>query len=432
MKNTKKSLLIFALSAIQLFASQLFVISKAFAHNSSTSYTTDSNTNLMKAVYADLDILRRAQIPILFADDNINVGYAIITANMEQRISQFAHERGRCGNFEALNQIPENLSEVKDNFFSLNQIQAKNLNYTAAQKLSPKNIQISSDPNISQALQELKSENIKETVTYLSSFPTRFNKGVNANVHVNDFAEKLKSLASTASYPVAIDLISHKSTPQRSIRVSIKGSQRPEEYVVFGGHLDSINLWGGSAKAAPGADDNASGSASLYEALRVLLSKTQPQRSVEFFWYAGEESGLLGSAEIAETYKIEKKNVISVLQLDMTMFPGDGEFKITSITDFTSPWLRDYLKAINATYLNIEILDDKCGYGCSDHASWYRRGYPTLMPTEAKFNSMFKYIHTEKDVISPVMSFEHSLLFSKIALIMAMDLGNSRQKEPVF
>jgi leucyl aminopeptidase len=45
---------------------------------------------------------------------------------------------------------------------------------------------------------------------------------------------------------------------------------------------------------------------------------------------------------------------------------------------------------------------------------------------------MFQYLHTEKDVISPVMSFEHSLVFSKIALAMALDLGNSNQKETLF
>lgn len=390
---------------------------------------TDTDPNSITAIYADLNILKQARIPTLFADPDINVGYAVVTANMKHRLSQLAHQRGRCGNFEALSEIPKSIIDVKNSFATLKKIQNKNINYRNSVK---KNIEISPNQNISQALQELKSENIKTTVTYLSAFPTRYNKGPNANLHVNDFAEKLKTLIATARYPVTVDLISHESTWQKSIRVSIKGATKPDEYIILGGHLDSINGWGSLSKPAPGADDNASGSASLLEALRVLITKEQPQRTVEFFWYAGEESGLLGSAEIAETYKTENKNVIAVLQLDMTMFPGDGEFKITSISDFTSSWLRDYLKAISTAYLNIEISDDKCGYACSDHASWYRRGFATLMPTEAKFNSMFNYIHTAKDVISPVMSFEHSLVFSKIALIMALDLGNSDQKESQF
>ncbi len=426
----KKSL--YSLSFLSLITFQYALSHYSHSPNSNTSANTNPQTiqsNLMKAVYADLDILKQARIPVIYADQNVNVGYAVISENMEQRISHLAHERGRCGNYEVLEQISQNLNIVKNSFSELNIIHNKNLNYL---NLAKNDMTITLNQNISEALRELKSENIRTTVAWLSSYPTRYHKGPAANVHVIDFSEKLKNLVATVNYPATVELISHRSTPQKSIRVSIKGSTRPDEYVIFGGHLDSISGWGSATKPAPGADDNASGSASLFEALRVLLTKEQPQRTIEFFWYAGEEGGLLGSAEIAETYKIEKKNVISVVQLDMTMFAGDGENKITSISDFTSPWLRDYLKAINTTYLNVEILDDKCGYGCSDHASWYRRGFPTLMPTEAKFNSMFKYIHTEKDVISPVMSFEHSLIFSKIALAMAMDLGNSKQKESLF
>ncbi|MEK6627697.1 MAG: M20/M25/M40 family metallo-hydrolase [Bdellovibrionota bacterium] len=395
------------------------------------SHISNVDPNSITAVYADLDILKKANVPVLYADQNLNVGYAIITGKMEARISALAHEQGRCGNYEALDEIPQNISTVANNFAFMNQIQSKNQNY---EMLAKNSIEVAENPLITEALKNLKPDNIKATVTYLSAFPTRFNKGNTPNLHVDDFSEKIKALVATAAYPVTVDLISHNKTPQKSIRVTIKGSTKPDEYVILGGHLDSISGggFGGGSKLAPGADDNASGSASLLEALRILITQAQPQRTVEFFWYAGEESGLLGSAEIAASYKAQSKNVISVLQLDMTMFPGDGVFRITSINDFTSAWLRDYLKAINTTYLNVEILDDKCGYGCSDHASWFRNGYPTLMPTEAKFKSIFKYIHTDKDVISSVMNFDHALVFSKIALVMAMDLGNSSQKEVLF
>lgn len=403
-------------NALKIFGFCLFMVNSANAHN------TDSSPDSIKAVFADLNLLKSANIPILYSDADTAVGYAIINGAMESRLSKLAHQFGRCGNYETLSQIPDDINFVKSSFSNLQSIHNKNLAYSA---LSKDFSGLNANPVISEALAELKSENIRSMVAWLSSYPTRYNRAAQPNQHVNDLADKLKKMVAAATYPVSVDLIAHKNTPQKSIRVSIKGSTKPDEFVIFGGHLDSINGWGGGAKPAPGADDNASGSASLYEALRVLLSAGQPKRSIEFFWYAGEESGLLGSAEIAETYKKEKKNVVSVLQLDMTMFPGDGEFKITSITDFTTPALRDYMKTLAALYLTIEITDDKCGYGCSDHASWYRRGFPTVFPTEAKFASTFQSIHTERDVISPIMSFEHSLVFSKIALAMALDLGSS-------
>ena len=79
---------------------------------------------------------------------------------------------------------------------------------------------------------------------------------------------------------------------------------------------------------------------------------------------------------------------------------------------------------------NKKILDDKCGYGCSDHASWHRKGFPALMPSEAMFDDMFPDLHTSKDVINSMSSFRHSAVFSKIAVAFAMDLGNSTSRAP--
>lgn len=405
------------------------VILSLFLSPSAYSHQPVNLNSPPQAVFADLDILKKAGVPIIYSSPETQVGYSVLTSEMQNRISQLAHEKGRCGNFEVLKEIPRDINEIQTEMLELHKFQIKNKNY---ENLSHKISNLKKETKITEALNQLSSENIRSTVEWLSSFPSRYNKGNKANIHVQEMANKLKDLVRQAAFSVSVDLISHRSTPQKSIRVSIKGKSKPNEYIILGGHLDSINGWGSSSRPAPGADDNASGSASLLEALNVLIKQQQPERTVEFFWYAGEESGLLGSAEIADAYKNEKRNVIAVLQLDMTMFPGDGENKITSISDFTSAWLRDYLKSLNTTYLNIEILDDQCGYGCSDHASWFRRGFPTLMPTEAKFNSTFQDIHTERDVISPVMNFQHSLIFSKIALAIAMDLGNSDQREPIF
>ena len=384
------------------------------------------NSPNLTPVYADLVQLKKLDIPILFKDENTGMAYTMASAEMLNRLSNQAHNDGRCGNFEVLPKIPA-INEVAKDFKIIQNQQNKNQTY---ENLALKNFSVPENVKITEAVAELSANNIKETVTWLSSYPNRYNKGADANKHVQDFYNKLKTMTASAAFPVTVDMITHRNTPQKSLRVSIQGSTRPNEIIVLGGHYDSINGWGFGNVKAPGADDNASGSASVLEALRVALTKTQPERTVEFMWYAGEESGLLGSAEIAESYKTAGKTVIAVLQLDMTMFAGNGANKIASMTDFTSAWLRDYLKSINETYIHVEILEDQCGYGCSDHASWFRRGYPAIMPTEAKFNSMFTGLHTERDVISPQMSFDHALIFSKIALVMAMDLGNSTTRQP--
>ena len=99
------------------------------------------------------------------------------------------------------------------------------------------------------------------------------------------------------------------------------------------------------------------------------------------------------------------------------------------MTDFTSAWLRGYLVDLNDMYIKAKIINDKCGYGCSDHASWHKQGYPTIMPFEATFSGMNSNIHTARDVINPDSSFQHAAIFSKIALAIALDLGNSTLRE---
>ncbi|MES2803227.1 MAG: M20/M25/M40 family metallo-hydrolase [Bdellovibrionota bacterium] len=378
-----------------------------------------------KPVLADLKLLQAANIPVLYKDEETGVGYAVLNSAAENKLSELAHAKGRCGNFEALDEIPRDLIMVREQMQALNTYHKRNQVLSFSQVAD---LEVRSE--IADALELLSADKIRGGVEFLSSFPTRYNRGTNPNNHINPFMDRLTEITKQANYPITIETISHKSTPQKSIKLTIQGFNRPSEIIVLGGHLDSISGFMGFGGKAPGADDNASGSSALVEALRVLTLQPQPERTIEFYWYAGEESGLLGSAEIAEAAKVAKKDIIAVLQLDMTMFPGDGVLKIASMTDFTSRWLRDYLVAANNTYFHAIIQEDQCGYGCSDHASWYRRGFPTLFPTESKFDSSFKSIHTVKDVISPVMSFEHAKLFSKIALTMAMDLGNSEQRQP--
>ncbi|PIS12108.1 MAG: aminopeptidase [Bdellovibrio sp. CG10_big_fil_rev_8_21_14_0_10_47_8] len=380
-----------------------------------------------KPVLADLALLKQAQIPVLYSNPETGVGYAILTPTSEQRLSELAHGLGRCGGFESLEMSENPLNEVISSVHSM-ALQNKKANLYSA--VSIRQVQFENKPEIQNAISQLRSDNLKSWVQWMSNFPSRYNKAQDPNVHVRALAEKLNALIQEKNIQGAsVDLIDHKSTKQKSIRFHLEGSVHPDEIIVLGGHFDSIAQYGFGSRA-PGADDNASGSSNLLEVLRVLLGQTRPERTVEFFWYAGEESGLLGSAEIAKSYKEQNKNVIAALQLDMTLFPGAGATRFGLMTDFTSPWLRDVLKGLNATYVGAEAIESQCGYGCSDHASWHRQGFPAVIPFEATMDTMNHSIHTEKDLITASSDFEHSLLFSKLALAFAMELGNSSSQQP--
>jgi leucyl aminopeptidase len=373
-------------------------------------------------VLADLSLLKKAGIKAESADEPLNLGYAKITPQQEKRLSFLAHEEGKCGGYEVLPPVSASSAML---FESLRQLKQKNKDWEGAGLLK-----VTKQEKIVKAVAELSEANLKATVEWLSAFPSRNHRLADPNVHVRELEAKVREILSSYPGMWSVELLSHNRTPQKSLKVHLAGSTRASEIVVLGGHLDSVNQsWSGGDRA-PGADDNASGSANLLEALRVLTTQGRPERSVEFFWYAGEEAGLLGSAEIAQAYKAKNADVVAVLQLDMTLFPGSGEFVIGNVADYTSAWLREYLVAMNDTYLGVKLIADECGYACSDHASWHRQGYPALMPFESNTSKMNKKIHTDRDLADSSVSFRHSLVFAKIALILAMDLGNSTLRQP--
>lgn len=377
-----------------------------------------------RPILAETSFLRALKIPIIAEEPTSHVAYAYVTSEMEDRLIDNSHLFGKCAGFEVLPELqvqsPEQL------LTTLKSLQAKNEDYDRAPMRA---LQMTADPQIESALQQVSEQNLRATVEWLSSYPTRASRDAKANDPVTAFKDRLQQMTAFTGYPVSIELIDHRGTKQKSIHLTISGKGRPNEIIVFGAHFDSINnQWGGGN--APGADDNASGSANLLETLRILLAQPQPQRTLEFFWYAGEESGLIGSSEIAAQYKTQKKDVVAVLQLDMTLYPGTAPFTLGSMTDFTSAWMRDYLRAMNDTYIKANIVEDKCGYGCSDHASWYRNSYATLMPFEATMRTMNPNIHSSQDTLNQKLNFAHSAMFTKIALVMAMDLGNSAARQP--
>jgi leucyl aminopeptidase len=399
------------------------------------SFAQKSTTGVPESRYilTDRALIQKMKLEPLVADNATGTALVKVTEAERAELTEKAHDLKRCGGHELIQVLPstagaDQAREFAQTAFKSFGLQSqKDVAYALKLKTNASvglpTTPSTPDPRITQALSEVTEDNLKDTVNFLSKYSTRNHQTGEAKSAIQAFKVRIEETLKGATIPYKIDLISHSSTPMNSIRLTFVGAKTPDEVVVAGGHIDSINQSYFGSKRAPGSDDNASGSANILEAARILSHGTQPARTIEFYWYAGEEGGLLGSAEIAQNAKNAGKKVVGVLQLDMTLFPGDGEFKLGSMTDFTSLEMRDLLVQINRDYLNATIIEDKCGYGCSDHASWYRNGYPTLMPFEATMNTMNQNLHTERDVVSASSSFRHSAMFSKIAVAFLMILA---------
>jgi leucyl aminopeptidase len=219
---------------------------------------------------------------------------------------------------------------------------------------------------------------------------------------------------------------------QKSVILTIPGTTRPDEVVVIGGHLDSIAL-GGASATAPGADDDASGIATLTEVARVLLaSDYRPARTIQLMAYAAEEVGLRGSLQIARDYQRRRINVVGALQLDMTNFQG-SEKDIYLMKDFTSAAQNTFLAALIERYVGASWDWSACGYACSDHAAWHRIGVPASMPFEAKMRDANRFIHTNRDTLETSRgNAEHAVKFARLAAAYAIELakGELRASPP--
>jgi hypothetical protein len=87
------------------------------------------------------------------------------------------------------------------------------------------------------------------------------------------------------------------------------------EYLVVGAHLDHCGSW---PALLPGADDNASGSATVLEIARAAAwLQPRPRRSLVIVLFAGEEEGLLGSKFFVEHLPASLKRCVGVFNLDM-------------------------------------------------------------------------------------------------------------------
>ena len=122
----------------------------------------------------------------------------------------------------------------------------------------------------------------------------------------------------------------------------VEGSEMPNEYVLIMGHWDhmGVNPTLEGDQIFNGAVDNATGTAAVMH-MAETFSKRQPKRSVVFIGLTAEESGLLGSAYLAENPPFEYGNVIGGLNLDA--FPAIGKSKDITIIGFGASELEPIL-----------------------------------------------------------------------------------------
>jgi len=280
-------------------------------------------------------------------------------------------------------------------------------------------------------LPEVKEANVLATIRKLSSYRTRFHTSTTGEEAALYIRDTWKMIAAGRD-DIEVALVDHEKTPQPSIKMTIRGTRLPDELVVLGGHMDSISGRGSNTAVAPGADDNASGIAVITEIARAAVELDyRPERTLVFYGYAAEEIGLVGSAEIAARAKADGLIVHGVMQLDMTNYTTASKPYIGIVTDFTNSTLNAFSIELIEEYLDIPYKQFECGYGCSDHASWTKNGFPATSPHEANMEEGNQRIHTPDDTLALSKdSAAHSMHFARFGVAFMAELGKGKLAVP--
>ncbi|KAK4942283.1 Leucine aminopeptidase 1 [Elasticomyces elasticus] len=276
----------------------------------------------------------------------------------------------------------------------------------------------------------LDKDNMWKHLEGLTSFHTRYYKsqyGIDAATWLYGQINDTISAAGAFNYSASLRKFDH---PWGQFSIIARFPGKTNHTVVIGAHLDSINMFLPSILAAPGADDDGSGTVTILEALTALLQaeeivKGEAENTVEFQWYSAEEGGLLGSQAIFKSYHENDIPVKAMIQQDMTGYvartlaEGKPE-SVGVITDYVNADLTEFIKQLITTYCDIPYTLTKCGYACSDHASASKYGYPSAFVIESDFEYSDKKIHTTDDLIK-YLSFDHMLQHAKMTLGFAYE-----------
>ena len=158
---------------------------------------------------------------------------------------------------------------------------------------------------------------------------------------------------------------------------------KTDEYIILGAHYDHLGRGNFDSLAPsqigqihPGADDNASGTAGLLELARMLSPlKGQLQRGILFASFAGEELGLLGSAEWVKEPTKPLDNAVAMLNMDMIGRINGGKVYIGGVGT-GSTFAKVLQQAETDSQLKFETSQG--GYASSDHTSFVAKRIPVL------------------------------------------------------
>jgi hypothetical protein len=168
--------------------------------------------------------------------------------------------------------------------------------------------------------------------------------------------------------------------PGTNVVATLRGRTAPEQVVIVAGHYDSTS--NDPPRLAPGADDNASGTAVVVELARVL-SRYSFDYTIKFIAFSAEEWGLYGSRHYAQAAKSAGEQIVGVVNLDMVAYTDRLPEDLDLIVNSRSEWLANAFATATAAWApmpTLKVVNASLTY--SDHSPFWDQGYSAMCGIE--------------------------------------------------
>ncbi len=267
--------------------------------------------------------------------------------------------------------------------------------------------------DLSDLVARVSLERLRADILALQNFQTRYTTTPQCWAAGDFILERFSQLGLSAEADPFVFEGVHES---RNIVSVIPGMRNPEKIVLACAHYDSTSrnpfVW------APGADDNASGTAAILELARILAEE-KFDFSIVLLCVSAEEQGLYGSDHYARQARSDGDEIIAVVNLDMIAYPGSKQRELDVIANRQSEWLADRFIAVAQPHVALhldKVVDASLTW--SDHSSFWDQGFAALCGIEDSDNPNY---HRDSDTLETLdLFFATEVVQASLAAVAEM------------
>jgi hypothetical protein len=190
----------------------------------------------------------------------------------------------------------------------------------------------------------------------------------------------------------------YNGSSHENLIATLRGDLFPDQYIIVGGHYDSLPSTG----AAPGTEDNGSGTAGVLELARIMADE-RPARSIVFIAWGVEEQGLRGSYHyVSQMTPQERQNLVAAVMMDMISYSSDTNWDVQLDTRAdVGTALVDLQVAAAQEFTSLTVNRRTTFLGRSDHQPFIESGLPASLSIENEWQS-YPHYHQSTDTIDRI------------------------------